>query len=209
MVNRPIISPVKENNISCHRGITSVTEPTFAFKPLHTVRTKRKFRNDSTLNITALVCTPGHKAGTPLYPASKSIPTPIGRSAFSFLRCCHLNDCLITDTCRDSSKCIILKHMWYILLVPIAAPAHSLCHHIGKFCCIRKGISTSGFRPFQISISKIVTLQCQFNIFHIQRIFYSCTFQTTFYFLHTTGNRILWIRDSIRLSGIFCIKAPF
>ena len=33
-----------------------------------------------------LVCTPGHKAGTPLYPASKSIPTPIGRSAFSFLR---------------------------------------------------------------------------------------------------------------------------
>ena len=96
----------------------------------------------------------------------------------------------------------------YILLVPIAAPPHSLCHHIRKFCCIRKGISTSGFRPFQISISIVVTLQCQFNISHIQRIFYSCTFQTTFYFLHTTGNRILWIRDSIRLSGIFCIKLP-
>ena len=111
VVNRSIISPVKENNISCRRGITSVPKPSFTFKPLHTVRTKRKFRNDSTLNITALVCTPGHKAGTPLYPASKSIPTPISRSAFSFLRCCHLNNCLIADTCRDSSKCIILKHM--------------------------------------------------------------------------------------------------
>ena len=92
MVNRSIISPVKENNISCHRGITSVTEPAFTFKPLHTVRTKRKFRNDPTLNATALVCTPGHKAATPLYPTSKAIPAPVGCSAFSFLRCCHLND---------------------------------------------------------------------------------------------------------------------
>lgn len=122
VVNRSIISPVKEYNISYHRGITSVTEPAFTFKPLHTVRTKRKFQNDSTLNITALVCTPGHKTGTPLYPACKSIPAPVSCSTFSFLRCCHLNDCLITDSCRDSSKCIILKHMWYILLVPITAP---------------------------------------------------------------------------------------
>ena len=209
MVNRSIIPPVKENNISYRRGITGVPEPAFTFKPFHTVRTKREFWNSSTLDITTLVCTPWHKAGTPLYPASKSIPSPISRSAFSFLRCCHLNDCLIADTCRDSSKCIILKHMRYILLVPITVPPHSLCHHIGKFRCIRKGISTSGFRPFQISISIIVALQCQFNIFHIQRIFYSCTFQTAFYFLHTTRNRILWICDSIWLSGIFCIKAPF
>ena len=111
VVNRSIISPVKENNISCRRGITSVPKPSFTFKPLHTVRTKRKFRNDSTLNITALVCTPGHKAGTPLYPTSKSIPAPVSCPTFPFLRCCHLNDCLIADTCRDSSKCIILKHM--------------------------------------------------------------------------------------------------
>ena len=58
MVNRSIIPPVKENNISYRRSITGVPEPAFTFKPFHTVRTKREFWNSSTLDITTLVCTP-------------------------------------------------------------------------------------------------------------------------------------------------------
>ena len=58
VINRSIVPPVKENYISCRRCITSVPEPAFTFKPPDTVRTKREFRNDSTLDITALVCTP-------------------------------------------------------------------------------------------------------------------------------------------------------
>ena len=58
VVNRSIVSPVKENNISCRRSITGVPEPAFTFKPFHTVRTKREFWNSSTLDITTLVCTP-------------------------------------------------------------------------------------------------------------------------------------------------------
>lgn len=50
----PLFPQSKKNNVSCRRGITGVPEPAFTFKPLHTVRTKREFRNDSTLNITAL-----------------------------------------------------------------------------------------------------------------------------------------------------------
>ena len=55
VVNRSIISPVKENNISCHRGITSVPEPALTFKPSDTVRTTGKFRNDSTTSISHLI----------------------------------------------------------------------------------------------------------------------------------------------------------
>ena len=55
VVNRSIVSPVKENNISCHRGITSVPEPALTFKPSDTVRTKGKFRNDSTTSISHLI----------------------------------------------------------------------------------------------------------------------------------------------------------
>ena len=55
VVNRSIVSPVKENNISCHRGITSVPEPALTFKLSDTVRTKGKFRNDSTTFISHLI----------------------------------------------------------------------------------------------------------------------------------------------------------
>ena len=55
VVNRSIVSPVKENNISCCRDITAVSEPALTFKPSDNVRTTGKFRNDSTTSISHLI----------------------------------------------------------------------------------------------------------------------------------------------------------
>ena len=73
--------PVEEDNHAGNRcgGVICPQSP--IPKPLHAIDTSGKLGNHAHVNITALVCAPGYKAGTPFHTLGKAIPAPIGLSA--------------------------------------------------------------------------------------------------------------------------------
>lgn len=58
MVNSAILAPIKENNIPRRWNITAILKLPLILKPFYTIRTKGKFRQDTTRQITTLIRTP-------------------------------------------------------------------------------------------------------------------------------------------------------
>ena len=69
--------PIKEDNHFGDRFGRTVYPLTSIFEPLHTVDTACIFRDNARVDISALVGTPRHEAGTPFNSWAEAIPTPI------------------------------------------------------------------------------------------------------------------------------------
>ena len=87
------IIPVKEDN-HAGTGFKAVADPLSpVFEPIHTVNTAGEFGDDTGTDIAALISTPAYKAGTPFHPFCKSVPTPIGFTAYvTNLGSCHFHN---------------------------------------------------------------------------------------------------------------------
>ncbi len=102
MIGRTILAaiiPIEKDNVARARLIAVVLPQSALLEPRHPLRcTGRKLRNDASFNIAALVSTPAHKAGAPLYSAVKTIPTPVRLTAdIPHLGECHGDDLTIAS----------------------------------------------------------------------------------------------------------------
>ena len=61
MVDRAVISPIKENNVACLRLIVFILPLPPAFEPVYTVRAEGEFRDNATFQIAALFTAPRNK----------------------------------------------------------------------------------------------------------------------------------------------------
>ena len=118
-----VIAPVEKDNVACFRLIILSLPLPVAVKPIHTVRTKGEFWHDAAFQITALVGTPRHEAGTPFHTPLKSVPAPVGLTALvAKLRQSNLHDCLIAAACERPPVWVIPKHMGGVLRVAVLFP---------------------------------------------------------------------------------------
>lgn len=102
MIGRTVLAaiiPIEKDNVARARLIAVVLPQSALLEPRHPLRcTGRKLRNDASFNIAALVSTPAHKAGAPLYSAVKTIPTPVRLTAdIPHLGECHGDDLTIAS----------------------------------------------------------------------------------------------------------------
>ena len=112
MINGAIPAPVKEDDVSGHRFIVSVLPLSLRFEPVHSVRAQGKFRDNSRLDVAALLCTLAHKAGAPFHTASKAVPGPVGLSALlPDLRQWQLYDGLIDKANAERTANIRRAHV--------------------------------------------------------------------------------------------------
>lgn len=85
MVGRTILAaiiPIEKDNVAWARLIAVVLPQSALLELRHTLRcTGRKLRNDTSFNIAALVGTPAHEAGAPLYSTIKTVPAPVRLAA--------------------------------------------------------------------------------------------------------------------------------
>lgn len=135
------IIPIKEDNVSRLRFIISSLPLTITLEPAYTVHTAGEFWNQTAVDIPALVGTPGHKAGAPLYSAVKAVPTPVGFSAFvTNLSQGHLHNGLISACGKGPSIGIIAQHMIDILRIPVATPPQPF--RLSSLQAFRQGTNT-------------------------------------------------------------------
>lgn len=86
VVCHTVALPVKEDDCTGRRFIRSVCPLSSVSEPLYAVYTTGILRNNTGVDISALVGTPRNKAGTPLYTGVKSVPRPVNFSLSCFNR---------------------------------------------------------------------------------------------------------------------------
>ena len=195
--------PHKKDYISCLWNITCVLPLPILLKPFGPYGTFCKFGNCVTCNISALISTPAHKAGAPFLSAGKSIPAPVGVSPIAFLSQRHLHNRLAPGSRGDTPKHVVSQHMGYVLLIPVTAPTVPFRHHFREFHRIGIGISSIIlFRPGNIPVPVVISLQGEFYMIHIYRTFHVRLPQTSRKVLDTYINGILRICDPVWRIGV-------
>ena len=94
--------PIKEDDCTRRRLIRTVCPLSSVSKPLNAVNTAGILRNNTGVDISALVGTPRNEAGTPLYTGVKSVPRPVRLTAYiTYLRQSNRYDLVVavSDTC--------------------------------------------------------------------------------------------------------------
>lgn len=81
MIGFTIALPIKENNHSGNRLGRSVKPLSSVLKPLCAVDAARKFRDNPSINIAALVSAPAYETGTPFHTRIEAVPTSVRLSA--------------------------------------------------------------------------------------------------------------------------------
>ena len=85
MVGRTILAsiiPIEKDDVAGARLVAVILPQPALLEPGYTLgRAGRKLRNNTGVDITALIGTPAHKAGAPFHPAVKAVPAPIGSAA--------------------------------------------------------------------------------------------------------------------------------
>ena len=90
MIRFAVVLPIKENNHTGNRLGRSFKPLSSILKPLNAIDTACKFRDNPGINIAALIGTPAHETGTPLYTGVKAVPRPIRLTAdIADLRKCN------------------------------------------------------------------------------------------------------------------------
>ena len=134
MVARSIVIPVKKNDRTGTWHTSSPLPSSLVLKPILSICTKGELGYRAALNESCLVCTPGHKTGTPFLPAVKSIPRPELLAAFvPQLAFRNGYDLPISKKSGKLSPArIIPKHMGDILRIAIPWPTMGGCLFLGK-----------------------------------------------------------------------------
>lgn len=103
MIGFSVAVPIKENNHTGNRFGRSVKPLSSVLKPLNAVDTACKFRDNPSINISALISTPAHETSAPLYTGVKAVPRPIRLTAdIADLREC--NGYNLSISARNSVK---------------------------------------------------------------------------------------------------------
>ena len=128
-------------------------------------------------------------------------------SLIAYLRQGNLNNRLITSGSKNSSIRIVPQNVSDILRIPITTPPKSGSLHCRKFYRIGVGTSTViCFCPRNITITEVVALHGEFDMFHIYLTFHICRGKNRFQFLNTTLDRIFRVFNSIMFVRILCIE---
>ena len=69
-----LIIPIEENDLTGRRFKAAVLPLSTVLEPLHPIDTACELRNNTAVDIAALIRTPRYKAGAPLHTGVKSIP---------------------------------------------------------------------------------------------------------------------------------------
>ena len=87
VVCHTVALPVKEDDCTGRRFIRTVCPLSSVSEPLYAVYATGILRNNTGVDISALVGTPRNEAGTPLYTGVKSVPRPVRLTAYiTYLR---------------------------------------------------------------------------------------------------------------------------
>ena len=102
--NHPCFAlPVKEDDCTGRRFIRTVCPLSSVSEPLNAVYTAGILRNNTGVDISALVGTPRDEAGTPLYTGVKAVPRPVRLTAYiTYLRQSNRYDLVVavSDTVK-------------------------------------------------------------------------------------------------------------
>ena len=98
------VVPIEEDDLTSGRFKAAVLPLPTVFEPLDAVHAACELRNNTAVDITALIGTPRNKAGTPFHTGVKAVPRPIGLTAYiADLRQGHSDDGVVpgVDAVKD------------------------------------------------------------------------------------------------------------
>ena len=92
----PVVCPIKKDS-HAGRKFNRIISPLSSLpEPVHAIVTSGIFRYNTSIHISALICTPRYKASAPFNAASKSVPRPVRLATdITYLRKSHLNNHIV------------------------------------------------------------------------------------------------------------------